>query len=197
MLPHDRKKLLRRELRLRLSQASTDERTYSGTLAAERLLASPFLQGRGALLAFVSHGGEMDTEPLLRAWLAAGRTLFLPRVTSDAVALEVWRMPGSLQMMEGYKGYHEPNPSRCFPAAPQEVDAVLVPGLAFDTAGTRLGQGKGHYDRLLAHVPHGLPRIAWGYDWQVRDASVEPLPREEHDQLMTAIATPQRIVEVT
>ena len=73
---------------------------------------------------------------------------------------------------------------------PQEFDVVLVPGLAFDRAGRRLGRGKGYYDKFLAQTKPSAVRIAVAYDFQI----VPEVPTDENDQLVHYIATPTQLV---
>lgn len=73
---------------------------------------------------------------------------------------------------------------------PHHVSVALVPGLAFDRAGTRLGHGAGYYDELLARVPGDRPRIGVTLDELV----IEELPREPHDVAMTHLATQSGVV---
>ena len=76
--------------------------------------------------------------------------------------------------------------------APHTFDAVLVPGLAFDIMGNRLGFGAGYYDRFLSMVGPQTLRIGIGYDWQI----VETVPVGTHDIHLTHIITDQRLIEV-
>jgi 5-formyltetrahydrofolate cyclo-ligase len=72
------------------------------------------------------------------------------------------------------------------------ADVVLVPALAVDTLGTRLGQGGGYYDATLPQLDPGVPIIAVVHDDEVLDASVEPLPCEPHDVPVDGALTPLR-----
>lgn len=73
-----------------------------------------------------------------------------------------------------------------------EMDLILVPGLAFDTTGARLGQGGGWYDRALADLPSHVLTIGIAFDFQI----VKSVPREAHDQIVSLIITDQRIIEI-
>ncbi len=72
------------------------------------------------------------------------------------------------------------------------ADLVVVPALAVDTAGRRLGQGGGSYDRALRRVPARVPVVAVVHDEELLDAAVSPLPALPHDQLVQAVVTPTR-----
>jgi 5-formyltetrahydrofolate cyclo-ligase len=85
-------------------------------------------------------------------------------------------------------GIDEPDPEQR-PVSPQEIDAFVIPGLAFDERGGRLGRGRGHYDATIAANPRAL-RIGFFRD----EARVDEVPTEPHDQRLDWIATPSRII---
>ncbi len=132
-------------------------------------------------------GFELDGRPLLLGLSAAGWALALPVVTApDApLAFRSWR-PDDLLVAGGY-GIPEPAPS-----APLVRPAVvLVPLLAFDRAGHRLGQGAGHYDRTLAalRMPGSAPVLAVGLAFAAQE--VPAVPASVHDQRLDWIVTEQ------
>lgn len=130
-------------------------------------------------------GGEADPAPLERAARAAGCTLALPHVVSRAAPIRflAWRQDAPL--VAGPFGLTQPTD------AGQEIapDIVLVPLVAFDRAGHRLGQGAGHYDRALAALPR-----AWrlGVAWSVQQ--VAALPADLWDVPLHAIVTEQGLL---
>ena len=75
-------------------------------------------------------------------------------------------------------------------AALADADVVIAPALAVDTTGARLGQGGGWYDRALEHIRPGTPVVALVFPEELYDAEKRPLPRERHDRLVDAVATP-------
>lgn len=108
------------------------------------------------------------------------RFLF-PRIEGDT--LGIYRRGSQSRWITGPFGLQEPDPESWQACSPAEVDLVIVPGLAFDLSGRRLGRGKGYYDRLL-----GLPeftgiKIGLAWSWQL----LSSLPAEEHDVLMDQV----------
>ena len=138
---------------------------------------------------FVSLADEIDTEPLFRRLHGESIEVVLPRVrTADTsldfvVASDLNRLvPGPFRLLEPVG-----------PAVPlTSVDIVVVPGLAFDKGGARLGYGAGFYDRAL-HAYAG-PMLGYCYDFQLVDG---PLPIDPHDRHVTAIAYNGGVHEVT
>lgn len=143
---------------------------WSGALAAHLLSWEPLTQARH-VLGYIALAREPQTTELLAALAARGHVVWLPMVSGER--LEVGA-PGA--------------GSRADPAA---LDAVLVPGLAFDHGGHRLGRGGGHYDRFLASVRPDCLRIGMCFAGQVLDA----VPLDPWDQPVDVIMTERGLVE--
>lgn len=141
----------------------------------------------GLVLAYVGFGSELRTETLLRRVLDDGKVLVLPRVNREEHDLDLYEVGDLEQNLEaGTWGIREPKPELCPRAEPAAIDFALVPGLAFDRSGARLGYGGGYYDRLL----NGLfgPRpflVAAAFELQM----VDEVPLEEHDVRVDLIRT--------
>ncbi len=141
------------------------------------------------LAAFHPRLDEPDIRPFLTAWRKSGGRLCYPRCDVDGagnptlVFHEVTRIEEEL--VPGPFGLREPKPVLPVVSC-QEMDLMLIPGAAFDRTGTRLGRGKGYYDRFLAGCP-SLPTFAPVFPWQIVDA----LPREAHDATIHALIAPE------
>ena len=148
----------------------------------------------GRILAYASFGTEPDTAALNQAVLARGAALFLPRVDRAARGLTLHRVTDlATDLRPGTWGILEPDPGRCPVVEPATVDLVVVPGVAFDATGGRLGYGGGYYDRLLADVPASAARIALAFEPQV----VDRVPAGPGDHRVDLIVTEQRTVRAT
>lgn len=132
---------------------------------------------------------EIETGPLLADALAAGRRVACPRVVSRAAGMVLHEVRDLGDLRAGTLGIPEPVPEAPI-VAPEDLDWVLAPGVAFDLACNRLGRGAGHYDRLLPRVRRGVEVWAAAFDVQVRDA----LPVEPHDAPLTGVVTESRIL---
>jgi 5-formyltetrahydrofolate cyclo-ligase len=180
---------LREQMRARLAeQDATDVRAKSATIW-ERLSVLSEFAAATRLLVYVSTGSEVDTQGLIRQLLAMGRQVCVPqfeRATQGYAASELQDFDAELTT--GKFGILEPKPRAIRPAALDRIDAALVPGLAFDETGNRLGRGSGHFDRLLRQTS-GI-KIALAFDFQVLDE----VPAEAHDARMDFIVTETRVV---
>lgn len=182
-----RKAALREEMRARLRAVEPAERCEASLRACARLEGQDFWRGARRLLCFAPRRDELDLWPVVRAAWAAGKVVALPRFVPGAGEYTAALVRGWEGLRPGRLGILEPDADAPTWALNQ-LDAVLVPGLAFSTGGCRLGRGKGFYDRLLAGAS-GL-RCGVGWDFQV----FPELPAESHDEHLDYILTPTRWV---
>lgn len=130
-------------------------------------------------------GSEPGSIDLLTTLVRQGRRVLLP-VVVGAAPLDWAFFAGPDSLVPGPFGLREPGGERLGPTAIRQAGAVVVPALAVDLAGHRLGRGGGHYDRSLPLAAPGTPLVAVVRDEEVVDA----LPSEPHDVPMTAVLTP-------
>jgi len=131
----------------------------------------------------------VDTLPLLTRWVAEGRRAIFPRVEGEEITLVEVR--NLTDLCPGYRGLLEPRPGRGRAIPLEEVGVALVPGLAFDLEGNRLGQGGGHYDRVLARLSPASLTIGLAFEFQV----LERLSVEIHDVPVDLIVTETRVIK--
>lgn len=155
-------------------------------LIVDRLVGLKAYQEARCLLAYASCRNEVDTWEIMAQCLADGRSLAVPRVEpAGNLSLRVVRQP-IRELNPGYRGILEPAPTA--PHLPREsIDLVLVPGVAFDRACNRLGQGGGYYDRLLAELRSSAvasrrtaPAIAIGLAYEFQLVSRVPTSVTDH-----------------
>ena len=137
---------------------------------------------------------EPDTSELLDRLVDAGHHVWLPRI--DGAELRWVRVDGATAYARGPLGIAEPT-GPVDDDALSRADMLLMPGLACDVSGHRLGQGGGYYDRALADVPlhtdGGPLRVLLLHD----DELLETVPNEPHDRPVDVVVTPERIVRFT
>jgi 5-formyltetrahydrofolate cyclo-ligase len=120
-----------------------------------------------AIGAFASTPSEINTYSILEGTLKLGKKLYLPRVVKDKTHFDYYPVHDFKQLAKGAFGILEPVGHH--PAAWEELDMVLVPGLAFDKRGNRLGFGKGYYDRILPLLGKSALSIGLAYSFQMVD----------------------------
>lgn len=147
------------------------------------MLAAPWRTPGNCIAAYVPIGSEPGSVALLDALIAGGCRVLLPVV--DGHTLDWAGYDGELAPAPW--GLRQPTGPRLGAAALACTDAVLVPALAVDRRGTRLGRGAGYYDRSLHHARPGTPLVALLHDGELVD---DLLPAEAHDVPVTAVMTP-------
>ena len=165
------------------------ERVSSSGHILTGVLGLPSYKRSGVVLAYASFGSEPTTDGFLRRVLNDGKVLLLPRVGRDGLELYEVRDVGR-DLAPGTWGIREPVPNRCASANPEEVDFALVPGVAFDRGGRRLGYGGGFYDRLLGdRLLGGTPLVSGAFEVQI----VDEVPVASHDVPVDAVVTERGI----
>ncbi|MDP8900968.1 MAG: 5-formyltetrahydrofolate cyclo-ligase [Actinomycetota bacterium] len=182
------KATLRRVVLRRRDALTEGERAHRSARIVATILDLPAYRDAGVVLAYASFGTELRTDELLRRVLADGKTLLLPRVGRDGLGLyEVRDLAGDLK--PGTWNIREPVPDRCPLADPRGVNLALIPGVAFDRRGRRLGYGGGFYDRLLAGgLREATPRVSGAFEVQV----VDEVPVDPHDAPVDLVVTEDR-----
>ncbi|MEZ7005058.1 5-formyltetrahydrofolate cyclo-ligase [Streptomyces sp. AD55] len=166
----------------------------AGELAARALTLPELAQAR-AVAAYVSVGAEPGTLALLDALRARGVRVLLPVLLADNdLDWGLYTGPGSLARVRhgGRMELREPSGQRLGPEAVTAADAVLLPGVAVDGRGMRLGRGGGSYDRVLARLERAGARpalLVLLYDTEV----VDRVPAEPHDRPVDAVVTPSGV----
>ncbi|HTI21319.1 MAG TPA: 5-formyltetrahydrofolate cyclo-ligase [Kutzneria sp.] len=179
--PDPEKDIWRKRLVKARAELSSEVRAAEAQALADAVSAVGW--PAATVCAYVPVGTEPGSVAMLDALRAAGRRVLLPIVTGKE-PLDWGVYFGADSLVPGPFGLREPSGLRLGRGAVANADAVLIPALAVDRRGVRLGRGAGHYDRSLVGVT--APRIA-----VVRAAEfVDRLPAERHDVLMTAVLTP-------
>jgi 5-formyltetrahydrofolate cyclo-ligase len=181
---------LRQQMRMQLDgQGAADIRAKSAAIW-ERLSVMPEFAGATRLFLYISTMKEVDTHGLIRQLLAMGRELSVPCFETATQRYVVSALHDfDADLAAGKFGILEPTPMAIRPVASAEIDVTLVPGLAFDETGNRLGRGLGYFDRLLRQT--GGVKIALAFDFQVLDE----VPAEVHDFCMDFIVTETRVMK--
>lgn len=155
----------------------------------ERVLALPELQDARVVVGYVAVRKEADPAAVLAALRAEGRVIGLVRVL-DEQRLALLRCEDGAALVENEQGLLEP-PADAPALAPEDIDVILVPALAADAQGQRIGSGRGYYDRLLPSLPRAF-KIALVYDFQLL-AETPALP---HDAPVDCVVSDERVLRV-
>ena len=188
----ERKEILRRESRIRLRErAESAHPSGAGDRAQEHFLREfPPRAGRTAAL-YCALAGEVPTERIRRAYLAAGARLFYPRVTGKGTLAFYPHREGD-GWEKGPYGIPEPPSLAGVEPRTKGWDIIVVPGLAFDRRGNRLGRGFGYYDRYLGGLPENARRVGLTFAGQL----VPEVPVDARDVPVHTLVTEEGVIRV-
>jgi 5-formyltetrahydrofolate cyclo-ligase len=176
-----RKEMIQR--RSALSKTEVDQKTQK---IHHALLQHEAVKDAQVILVYLSFRDEIDTRLLIDYWLAENRRVYVPVMKPKTKSLVPVRIGKDFRDLPTNSfGIQEPPLVGGEIVMLEELDLVLVPGLAFDRAGNRLGYGGGYYDRLLPQLRTDASSIALGYDFQV----IEQVPVGPFDYPIGALIT--------
>jgi 5-formyltetrahydrofolate cyclo-ligase len=183
--PPSRAALRRRFRGRRRSLTTSDQQRHAAAVARHFLVSGLCLRGRTVGL-YLANDGEVDLAGLLSRLLRMRKRVALPVVHDDG-RMSFRRCRATTTLLPNRYGI--PEPGRTAPTvAPLALDVLLLPLVAFDAAGTRLGMGAGYYDRYLARLPGTLRPYLIGVAHEVQ-RSDDPLPRNRWDVPLDGVLT--------
>ena len=168
-----------------------DRATASNSII-EKLCALPKYQHAKVILTYMGFGSEIETRPFVERILIDGKIAVLPRVDRASRSL-ILHAVESLSALEVSKwGIREPR-ANTLPVPLSTIEFALLPGVAFDRTGNRLGYGRGYYDKLLSAADPTLARVAAGFSCQIVDA----VPVSSFDQKIAILITENEIFNIS
>jgi 5-formyltetrahydrofolate cyclo-ligase len=185
-MPLPLKKKIRKEVLAARDLIPAEERSEKSLSIEARLFELPEFKTAGVILFFASFRSEVQTGPMIRRALAAGKRVILPRVNGDRLNLfEIFDFDHDTA--PGSRGI--PEPRIAAPVQLGAVNLIVIPGAAFDEQGNRAGYGAGFYDKLLSTFAKAT--VALAFESQI----VPCIPAERHDIPVQKIVTEKRVVE--
>ena len=182
----EQKQLIRRQMREKIRSQSVIDKKESSIKCIGHLESLKEWTMATRIFGYAPMPSEMDIWPALISAQKSGKEVCLPRFRSDIDGYEFCLVRDlEKDTVPGILGIREPLP-HCENCLTNRLDLILIPGIAFDRHGRRLGRGKGYYDRLLANKA-GL-KCGIAFDYQICDE----LPIEPHDCILDCILTPTR-----
>jgi 5-formyltetrahydrofolate cyclo-ligase len=192
------KQALRQAMREKLRAQTALQMAESSRRIVARLhvMANDIQIGRGAIALFLAQSREPNLDEFARELLEKGERVFAPR-TGEGENFFAEIAPDWSNIAVNERGWREPRDcyreySQSESRAAPKLQTVMLPALAFDYSGQRLGQGGGWYDRALEALPAGVLRVGVAFDFQI----VENVPHEAHDQRVGLIVTERRIIRI-
>jgi 5-formyltetrahydrofolate cyclo-ligase len=168
-----------------------------GTLAAktkaveDRLFEfANYLEARIALL-YMPIPPEVDTREIIKRSYMYNKIIILPAFDAEAFRMTLMKVDDpDKDLVQGPRGNLEPNPKRCKTVPLDCLDIAIIPGLAMDEKGGRIGSGKGYYDRLIPDLPITTRKVGLIFEDQI----IPVVPMESHDKHVDIVVTEKRII---
>ncbi len=177
------KKWYRARCREILNHLRPSERNQKSIRIYHHLIQDPILKRSVAFFTFLGFKNEIDTMRLVYWGLSQGKIVVAPRVDFKSKQIELYQiLLPSRDLKIGAFGIPEPDPKKCKPVSISSLDLLIVPGLAFDRSGGRLGRGAGYFDRFLAQCKN-IPKIGIAF----REQMISQVPLEAHDIRMDQV----------
>lgn len=176
-----------------LSQRNTmhlSEITQKSLLIKERLFRHKEFQHAHTILFYVSYGSEVATHEMIQTCLATGKKVVVPCTDAKHKRLSLSELRRWDDLGVGAYYIQEPKVECRYEVSIDAVDLIIVPGIAFDCAGHRIGHGMGYYDRLLSENVKAT-KIGLAFELQL----VEKIPAEHHDVSVDMIITEKGIIQ--
>jgi 5-formyltetrahydrofolate cyclo-ligase len=175
---------------LQVRNAMTPQAIASGSLAiVKRLTELDQIRRASTLMVYLSFGSEVRADDLILWGWGEGKRIAVPFCRPARRELIACRMEGFDELECGHYGIREPKADLIRPIPPDEIDVVVVPAVAFDRQGHRLGYGGGYYDRFLPSAPRAM-RIGAAFARQI----VAEITTDPHDVRMDGIVTEREVI---
>jgi 5-formyltetrahydrofolate cyclo-ligase len=177
----------------RLALSAADVQRRSAPIVAQLVELEAFRRAASVML-YLPVRNEVDTTRAVTACVNGGKVLVLPRMDYEHDRIVAHRVDDvATQLVLGRMDLVEPDPAQTEVVAPDEIELVVVPGLAFDRQGYRIGWGLGYYDAFLAGLGARAERVGLAYEFQVVDA----VEHDGHDVPMDSVVTESGHFDVT
>ncbi|HMA83191.1 MAG TPA: 5-formyltetrahydrofolate cyclo-ligase [Candidatus Thermoplasmatota archaeon] len=185
------KEKIREQLRKQRTNKSKDFIIKNSERISENLCNLEAFKKADHILFYISYNGEVDTHNLLKKTISIDKKVYVPISNTTNHTLQLSHLSKFSDLSPGTYGILEPKKEKIKPTSIHEIDMVLVPGVAFDQFGHRLGQGGGYYDWFLSKTD--VISIGLAFEFQI----LKEIPLESHDQRVDLIATEKQLIECT
>ncbi|MFY9705382.1 MAG: 5-formyltetrahydrofolate cyclo-ligase [Desulfobacterales bacterium] len=182
---------IRKEIAATIGRLSVDELAEKTSLIETRLFDfANFLEAKIALL-YIENPNEVKSAEIIRRTFDQNKIVVLPLVKTDTKKFKLFKIDDfAKDLKPGQNGILQPDPGRCRTVPIDCIDIAIIPGVAFDEKGGRIGSGDGFYDRLIPHLLVTTRKVALALDYQI----IPQVPIESHDKHVDIIITDKRII---
>jgi len=182
---------IRKNIATALKELPTKELMVINTQIETRLFEfANFLESKIALL-YVNNSSEVFTEQIIKRCFDYNKLVVLPAFDTAKHTMQLFKIDNyDADLKPGTRGLLEPNAARCKAVPIDCIDIAIIPGIAFDEKGGRIGTGDGYYDRLIPKLPITTRKVSLAFENQI----IAQVPMESHDKHVDIIITENRII---
>lgn len=190
----NKKKQIRKDiLEVRRSMDIDKKDTYD-TLIEKSFFESSFYKEAKNIFIYISYDSEINTKRMINRAINEGKNIYVPRTEFDTKLMNAVKINDFSNLVESRYGILEPKKEEPF-IDPNELDLIVVPGVAFDKNGGRIGYGAGYYDRYFKRINEKnkarITKLALIYDFQL----IDEVPTDEEDVLIDAVLTEKQFIK--
>jgi len=182
------KKQLRTKIQNQRKQKSKQFILTNSEQIRKQLMKQSLFQHTSKILFYVSYNGEVHTHDLIKKSFSLNKTIYVPISNPQTHTLYISKLDQFTDLSPGTYGILEPKKDTINTVPLNQIELIIVPGVAFDEHGHRIGQGGGYYDWLLSKTR--VPTIALAFEFQIHAT----IPIEPHDQRIDYIITEKRVI---
>ncbi len=187
---HKKREVRHKVLALRDALSAQQLEEFSKKIFLE-LKQLPVYKNAVTIMSYLTHGSEVRTEQIIEESLINDKKIILPKTNQKKNELDLYQINNLDKDVEpGIFGIREPVPERTISINPSQLDLIIVPGVAFDLKGFRIGYGGGYYDRFLALFPKEIDTIGLAFEVQI----LKEAPINSTDQAVDLILTEKRLI---
>lgn len=187
------KEQLRKQYKQLRQQLSQEQVVQCSNQIASALFQTPFWKNSRVIMLYLSFQNEVDTHAIYQQGWTEGKTMLIPICSPQSTTMQMSCISSLQQLVNNRYGIGELPSEAQQIISPNQIDLCLIPGIAFDLAGNRLGFGAGYYDRYLPKVNPQAKRIALAYECQI---SSTRLPVTAYDLPMDYILTEKNLYQI-
>ncbi|MFH1413325.1 MAG: 5-formyltetrahydrofolate cyclo-ligase [Candidatus Omnitrophota bacterium] len=159
------KQEIRSKILLKLKKQKEENRKRKSDKIKEKLFKIVDFKSAKRVMFYIALDGEVNTEDMIKEAIKLGKVVSIPICRKNRITMRPCRLECTTKLKKGLYGVSEPAVKKYIPS--DELGLVVVPGVAFDKKGNRLGRGKGYYDRFLRKLPPYISTIGLAFDFQI------------------------------
>ena len=182
---------IRKETSKKLTALSKKEIAEKTKLVANRLFGfANFMESSIALL-YMNKPNEVVTDEIIKQCYGFNKIVVLPSFNTEKRTMTLYKVDDpEIELVKGTRGMLEPDIKQCKMVPIDVIDIAIIPGVAFDEKGGRIGSGEGYYDRLIPKLSATTRKVALSFECQI----VQQVPMASHDKHVDIIITEDRII---